>query len=51
MLWTIFFILLIAWLIAFLGFHVVVPYIHILLAIAVVILVIALIRGQRSRRI
>jgi uncharacterized membrane protein (DUF485 family) len=47
MLWTIFVILLILWLLGFIGFHVLGAYIHILLLIAVVVLIIQLISGRR----
>lgn len=47
MLWTIFVILLILWLIGFIGFHVLGAYIHILLIIAVICLIFALIGGRR----
>jgi hypothetical protein len=48
MLWTIFLILLVLWLVGFIGFHVVAWYIHILLVIALVVLVIQLIGGRRT---
>lgn len=47
MLWTIFVILLIAWLIGWIGFHVVGWYIHLLLVAAVIVLIIRLIQGRR----
>jgi uncharacterized membrane protein YtjA (UPF0391 family) len=47
MLWTIFIILLVAWLLGFVGFHVVAWYIHLLLVIALVVLLIQLIGGGR----
>src|SRR5258707_929777 len=47
MLWTIFVILLILWLLGFIGFHVLGAYIHLLLVIAVVVLIIQLISGRR----
>jgi hypothetical protein len=47
MLWTIFVVLLVLWLVGFIGFHVVGAYIHILLVIALVVLVIQLITGRR----
>jgi uncharacterized membrane protein YtjA (UPF0391 family) len=50
MLWTIFVILLILWLLGFVGFHVLGAYIHILLVIALVVLLIQLI-GGRTRTI
>jgi hypothetical protein len=48
MLWTIFVILLILWLLGFVGFHVLGAYIHILLIIALVVLVFAIIGGRRT---
>jgi asparagine N-glycosylation enzyme membrane subunit Stt3 len=48
MLWTIFVILLILWLLGFIGFHVLGAYIHILLVIALVVLILQLIGGRRS---
>ena len=48
MLWTIFVILLILWLLGFVGFHVLGAYIHILLVIALVVLILQLIGGRRS---
>jgi uncharacterized membrane protein len=48
MLWTIFIVLLVLWLVGFIGFHVVGAYIHILLIIALVVLVIQLIGGRRA---
>lgn len=47
MLWTIFIILLVAWLLGFVAFHVVAWYIHLLLVIALVVLLIQLISGGR----
>jgi hypothetical protein len=47
MLWTIFVILLIAWLVGLVGFHVVAWYIHVLLLVAFVILILQLISGRR----
>jgi Family of unknown function (DUF5670) len=47
MLWTIFVILLILWLLGFVGFHVLGAYIHILLLIALVVLILQLIGGRR----
>ncbi len=47
MLWTLFVILLIAWLVGLIGFHVVAWYIHILLLLALVVLVVQLITGRR----
>jgi hypothetical protein len=48
MLWTIFVILLILWLLGFIGFHVLGAYIHILLIIALVVLIFAIIGGRRT---
>ena len=48
MLWTIFVVLLVLWLVGFIGFHVVGLYIHILLVVALVVLVIQLIGGRRA---
>jgi len=47
MLWTIFVILLVLWLLGFVGFHVLGGFIHILLVIALVVLIIQLITGRR----
>ncbi len=48
MLWTIFVILLVLWLIGWLGFHILGGFIHILLVIAVVVLIIQLLSGRRA---
>jgi hypothetical protein len=48
MLWTIFVILLILWLVGWVGFHVVAWYVHLLLVIALVVLVIQLVSGRRA---
>ena len=48
MLWTLFVILLVAWLIGLVGFHVIAWYIHILLVVALVVLLIQLITGRRA---
>jgi hypothetical protein len=48
MLWTIFLVLLVLWLVGFIGFHVVAWYIHVLLVIALVVLLIQLIGGRRA---
>lgn len=48
MLWTIFVILLVLWLVGFIGFHVLGAYIHILLLIALVVLILQLINGRRT---
>jgi hypothetical protein len=47
MLWTILVILLVLWALGFLVFHVAGGLIHLLLAIAVVVLVVRLIQGKR----
>lgn len=47
MLWTIFVILLILWLLGWIGFHAIGWYIHLLLVAAVVVLLIQLISGGR----
>ncbi len=51
MLWTIFVLLLVAWLISFVGFGIAVWYIHLLLIIAFVVLVVQLIGGNRRAAI
>lgn len=48
MLWTIFLVLLVLWLVGFIGFHVVAWYIHLLLVVALIVLVIQLIGGRRA---
>ena len=48
MLWTIFVILLVLWLLGWIGFHAIGAYIHILLVIALVVLVLGLIQGRRT---
>lgn len=47
MLWTLFAILLIAWLVGLIGFHVVAWYIHILLVLALIVLIFQLISGRK----
>jgi hypothetical protein len=47
MLWTIFVILLVLWLLGWIGFHALGGFIHILLVIALVVLIIQLIQGRR----
>jgi Flp pilus assembly protein TadB len=47
MLWTLFVILLLAWLVGLIGFHVVAWYIHLLLVVALVVLVLQLVSGRR----
>jgi hypothetical protein len=48
MLWTIFVILLVLWLLGWIGFHVIGAYIHILLVIALVVLILQLVQGRRA---
>jgi hypothetical protein len=48
MLWTIFVVLLVLWLLGFVGFHVLGAYIHILLLVALVVLILQLIGGRRT---
>lgn len=48
MLWTIFVILLVLWLLGWIGFHAIGSYIHILLVIALVVLILQLIQGRRT---
>ncbi len=48
MLWTVFVILLVLWLVGFIGFHVVAWYIHILLILALVVLLLQLVGGRRT---
>ena len=48
MLWTIAIILLILWLIGFIGTHTFGQWIHVLLVIAVVVIVINLLQGRRG---
>jgi hypothetical protein len=48
MLWTIFVILLVLWLLGWVGFHLLGAYIHIVLLLALVVLVIQLFSGRRS---
>ena len=48
MLWTLFIILLVLWLVGFIGFHVVAWYIHILLIVALVVLLLQLVGGRRT---
>jgi hypothetical protein len=47
MLWTIAVILLVLWLLGFVGFHVIGAYIHILLVVAIIVILIQLISGRR----
>jgi len=48
MLWTIFVILLVLWLLGWVGFHLLGAYIHVVLLLALVVLVIQLFSGRRS---
>ena len=48
MLWTIFVILLVLWLLGWIGFHVLGAYIHIVLVLAIVVLLIQLFSGRRA---
>lgn len=47
MLWTIFLILLVLWLLGWIGFHLLGAYIHILLILALIVLLIQLFSGRR----
>lgn len=47
MLWTIFVILLVLWLLGWIGFHLLGAYIHILLVLALIVLLIQLFTGRR----
>ncbi|MDT7817097.1 MAG: hypothetical protein QOJ42_7013 [Acidobacteriaceae bacterium] len=47
MLWTLFVILLVAWLVGLVGFHVLAWYIHLLLVVALVVLILQLFSGRR----
>ena len=47
MLWTLFVILLIAWAVAWAGFHVIGWAIHLLLVAALIVLIIRLVQGRR----
>jgi hypothetical protein len=48
MLWTITVILLILWLVGFIGFHVLGAWIHLLLLVAVVLIILNLLSGRRA---
>jgi len=48
MLWTIFVILLVLWLLGWIGFHALGAYIHIVLLLALIVLVIQLVSGRRA---
>jgi hypothetical protein len=47
MLWTIFVILLVLWLLGWVGFHVLGAYIHIVLLLALIVLLVQLFSGRR----
>jgi len=47
MLWTIFVILLVLWLLGWVGFHVLGAYIHLVLLLALIVLLIQLFTGRR----
>jgi Family of unknown function (DUF5670) len=47
MLWAIFVVLLILWLVGFIGFHILAWYIHLLLVLALVVLILQLVSGRR----
>ncbi len=48
MLWTITVILVLLWLVGFIGFHVLGAWIHLLLLVAVVLLILNLLSGRRA---
>jgi hypothetical protein len=48
MLWTITGVLLVLWLVGFMGFHVIGAWIHILLVLAVISLIFSLLGGRRA---
>ena len=48
MLWTITVILLILWLVGFIGFHVLGAWIHLLLLVVVVLIIVNLLSGRRA---
>ena len=48
MLWTITIILLVLWLVGFIGFHAVGAWIHILLVLAIIVLIFNLLSGRRA---
>jgi len=48
MLWTITIILLILWLVGFIGFHVLGAWVHLLLLVAVVLIILNLLSGRRA---
>ena len=48
MLWTIAIILLILWLLGFIGFHVLGYWIHVLLIIAIIVIIFNLLSGRRG---
>jgi uncharacterized membrane protein YtjA (UPF0391 family) len=48
MLWTIFVVLLVLWLLGWIGFHAIGAYIHIVLVLALIVLCIQLFSGRRA---
>jgi hypothetical protein len=48
MLWTITIILLVLWLVGFIGFHAIGAWIHILLVLAIIVLIFNLLSGRRA---
>ncbi len=48
MLWTITIILVVLWLVGFVGFHIVGSWIHLLLVLAVIVLIFNLLSGRRG---
>ncbi len=48
MLWTITIILLVLWLVGFIGFHALGAWIHILLVLAIIVLIFNLLSGRRA---
>jgi len=48
MLWTITVLLVVLWLVGFIGFHVVGAWIHILLVLAIIVLIFNLLSGRRA---
>ena len=48
MLWSIAIILVVLWLLGFIGFHVLGQWIHVLLVIAIIVIVVNLLQGRRA---
>jgi Family of unknown function (DUF5670) len=48
MLWTITIVLLVLWLVGFIGFHAIGAWIHILLVLAIIVLIFNLLSGRRA---